>query len=87
MWTVEFTHEATKDFRKLTPQTRQAITKFMRKLVEDCPHPRVKGKVLSYRYKGIWRYRVGDYRIMCELDDTKQLIEVLGIGHRREVYR
>ena len=59
----------------------------MRKLVRDYPHPRAKGKALSHQYKGLWRYRVGDYRVMCELFDAKRMVEVLGIGHRREIYR
>lgn len=50
-------------------------------------NPRVKGKALTGNLAGLWRYRVGDYRIVCRLDDAELMVLVLRIGHRSSVYR
>ena len=86
-WRVEFTADSAKEFRKLDTTTQRKIAQFLRRLLSDHPTPRSVGRLLHHQYKGLWRYRVGDYRIICEIFDEKKLIEILGVGHRREVYR
>ncbi len=49
--------------------------------------PRMRGKALVGDKKGLWRYRVGDYRVMCQIDDGRLVVLVIAIGHRKEVYR
>jgi len=86
-WRAEFSPEADRDFKKLDPQIQRKIIHFLRRLLEDQPSPRAVGEAMSATYKGYWRYRVGDYRIICELLDNKVFVVVVGIGHRREIYR
>ena len=62
------------------------ILGWIRKNIENCENPRVHGKGLIANRSGQWRYRVGDYRIIAEIQDNKVLILVLNIGHRREIY-
>ena len=53
----------------------------------DCSDPRVHGKALTANLKGMWRYRIGDYRMLCLIEDEKLIITSLNIGHRREIYK
>ena len=62
------------------------LVSWMRKNLEGCTNPRVRGKGLTANRSGQWRYRVGDYRILARIEDGKVLILVLSIGHRSEIY-
>ena len=85
-WTVEFSKPADKELRKL-PQTVQVrITKFLRERVLELPDPRLIGQALQGNLAGKWRYRVGDYRIICKIEDQKMVILVIEIGHRSDIY-
>ena len=59
---------------------------WIRKNLEGCENPRQHGKALTANRKGQWRYRVGNYRILSEIQDEKIIILILEIGHRREIY-
>ncbi|MGI8771916.1 MAG: type II toxin-antitoxin system RelE family toxin [Acidobacteriaceae bacterium] len=72
---------------KLDRETADLITGFLRNKVRGAEDARRFGHALSGNHKGRWRYRVGDYRIICELQDDILVVLVLGIGPRREVYR
>ena len=54
--------------------------------LQDCQNPRLHGKGLTANRSGQWRYRIGDYRLLCQIDDGKLVILALSVGHRREVY-
>lgn len=84
--TVEFAEKAKKEFLKLDKTIQKQIQTFVVKLrgMED---PRSSGKPLVGNFAGRWRYRVGDYRLVCEIEDEKILVTVLHIAHRREVYK
>ena len=84
---VEFTKEALKQLKKLDKATASLILGWIRKNLENCENPRVHGKGLTSNRSGQWRYRVGDYRIIAEIQDDRILILVLNIGHRREIYK
>ena len=71
---------------KMDTYTRRIITNWIGKNLVDCEDPRVRGKPLSKDRAGLWRYRIGDYRIIVEIKDNKLIILVIAIGHRREVY-
>ncbi len=71
--------------KKIDKQSQRLITGYLRKL-EKLAEPRAKGKALSANLKGFWRYRIGDYRVICEIDDTKIIIIVIDVGHRKDVY-
>lgn len=83
---VAFTKGALKELKKLDKPTAALILGWIRKNLEGCADPRVHGKGLTANRSGQWRYRVGDYRILVEIEDDKVLILVVRIRHRSEVY-
>lgn len=87
-WQVDFSPAANKALTKLGVDTRKRIVKFMRERVANTDDPRGTGKALvGPALSGLWRYRVGDYRILCRIEDEKICVVVIEIGHRREVYK
>jgi mRNA interferase RelE/StbE len=87
-WQIELTDAARKQLSKLDKQTALRITKFLRERVMPLENPRSIGKALVGAVFGsYWRYRVGDDRIICEIQDGKLCILVIEVGNRREVYR
>lgn len=83
---VEYSPKAIKSLRKLDKYTRNLIYAWIDKNLVDCENPGVHGKGLVENKSGQWRYRVGDYRLICEIKDEEIIILVLEIGHRREIY-
>ncbi|MEQ1592736.1 MAG: type II toxin-antitoxin system RelE/ParE family toxin [Thiobacillaceae bacterium] len=86
-WTIEYTDTAKKQLRKLDKQVARQIVDYLDERVAHQSDPRGTGKALTGALGGLWRYRVGDYRVICELRDGALVILVLRIGNRREVYR
>lgn len=88
VWQIELTASAVKQLGKLDKGEAKRITSFLRQRLAEQDDPRSTGRALTGPQLGeYWRYRVGDYRILCEIQDGKLLILVIEIGHRREVYR
>ena len=83
---VETTSRFDKEFAKLDKYTQKMIKAWIMKNLQDCIDPRAHGKALSANRKGQWRYRIGDYRLICHIEDDRLVILALDIGHRREVY-
>ncbi|MCF0242088.1 MAG: type II toxin-antitoxin system RelE/ParE family toxin [Treponema sp.] len=83
--TLEYTKESAKEFKKLDKTVAVRIKKYMDE-VAALKDPRSRGKGLVGNLSGYWRYRVGDYRILCRIQDDKLVIIVVEIGHRRNVY-
>ena len=83
---VEFTKNAMKQLKKMDRANAALLLGWIRKNLEGCADPRLHGKALSANLSGQWRYRVGDYRLICEIQDDKILILVLNVGHRSEIY-
>lgn len=86
-WRIEFTAEARKRLRKIDRGDAKRIRDYLRRRVEVLENPRQLGKALKGRFSELWRYRVGEYRVICELQDRKLVILVLRIGHHKNVYR
>ena len=84
---VVFTERAKKQLKKLDKPTALLIVGWLEKNLEGCSDPRMHGKGLTANRSGEWRYRVGNYRILAEIQDDKVVILVLSIGHRSEIYR
>jgi len=84
---VEFTEGARRELKKLDRYTATMIMGWIRKNLEGCTDPRQHGKGLTANRSGEWRYRVGDYRLLAEIQDSKILILILHIGHRSEIYK
>lgn len=86
MYRVEFTKNALKQLKKLDKYTASLILGWIRKNLVDCDNPRVHGKGLTADKSGLWRYRVGDYRVLAEIKDSEILLLIVNIGHRRDIY-
>lgn len=88
IWTIEYDVLVQKEMRKIDPQTRQRIRAFLQERVAALDNPRQTGAALQGSELGnYWRYRVGNYRIICDIQDHKLVVLVVEIGHRREIYR
>lgn len=85
-YSVVFSKRAIKQLKKLDKYTAFLITSWLRKNINGCSDPRQHDKGLTANRSGQWRYRVGDYRIIVEIEDTKVIVLVLEIGHRKNIY-
>lgn len=83
---VEFTERAKKEIKKLDKRIASLILGWVQKNLEGCEDPRLHGKGLSANRSGQWRYRVGDYRLLAQIEDDKIRIVIITVGHRRDVY-
>jgi mRNA interferase RelE/StbE len=86
-WRVEVSKTADKQISKLDRPVAAAIIRYLRERVLALDNPRGLGKALHGEKKGLWRYRVGDYRIICDIQDEAKTVTVLALGHRKEIYR
>ncbi len=87
-WRIELTASAAKQLSKLDKGEAKRLTTFFRQRLAVLDDPRTAGKALTGPHLGaFWRYRVGDYRIICDIQDGALCVLVIEIGHRREVYR
>ena len=87
-WTIEYTESAKKTVRKLEAQDRRRIRTFLEERLAGLADPRSIGDALKgSRLGSLWKYRVGDYRIIADIEDGALKILVVKIGNRREVYR
>ena len=86
VWRVEFDRDAARDLRKLGAEAQRMILRFLRERIATADDPRRFGRALARDLKGLWRYRVGDYRIVASIEDDRFIVLVVTVGHRREVY-
>lgn len=85
-YTLRYSKQAIKELKKLDPYTKKIIKGWIEKNLLDCENPRAHGKSLTANRSGQWRYRIGDYRLICHIDDDELIILALNVGHRRTVY-
>ncbi len=86
-WQIKFDPQAEKDFDDIDQASRKRIFKFLKERVALLEDPRSIGEALSGKELGqFWKYRVGDYRLICNIQDKEITILVVKIGHRREIY-
>jgi mRNA interferase RelE/StbE len=86
VWTINYTDTAKGQLRKLDKQTARRILDYMDKRISGQDNPRSSGKALTGSLGGLWRFRVGDCRVICDIQDGAVVILVLKIGHRSKVY-
>ncbi len=86
-WTVSVANNAERQLRKLDRSVQRRILDWLDDRIEGCKNPRHFGEALRGDRAGLWRYRVGDYRILCDIRDQEVVVLVLAIGHRRQIYR
>lgn len=86
-WVIDYTDTAKAQLRKLDRRTAERILDFMDERIAGLENPRSTGKALTGPLGGLWRYRVGDYRVICDIQDGALRVLVLQLGNRREIYR
>ncbi|HEY9011926.1 MAG TPA: type II toxin-antitoxin system RelE/ParE family toxin [Devosia sp.] len=86
-WTIEYTDTAKKQLAKLDKQVARRILDYMDTRIAPADDPRAEGKPLKGVLGLLWRYRVGDYRLFCEIEDRRVRILVVRVGNRRDIYR
>ena len=87
IYTVNTTPRFDKEFKKLDKYTQRMLVAWINKNLENCTNPRIYGKGLTSNRRGQWRYRIDDYRIICNIEDDKLVILALTVGHRRDIYK
>lgn len=86
-WTIDYADTAKAQLRKLDKQMARRILDYMDERIADLENPRSTGKALTGPLGGLWRYRVGDCRVICDIQDNALRVLVVQVGNRREVYR
>ncbi len=86
-WTVEWDDRARRELRALDHSVQQRILRYTGGRLKTADDPRRFGKALGGSLAGLWRYRVGAYRLICTLEDERLIVLILGVGHRSTVYR
>ena len=85
-WSIEVAETAQRQLRKLDRPTARRIVDDLNRLVSEVDHPRQRGKPLTANLAGLWRYRVGDVRLICQIEDQRLVVLLLRLGHRSSVY-
>lgn len=83
---VVFSAQAKKALKKLDRHVYATIVAWIRRNLEGCSNPRLHGKGLAANRSGQWRYRIGDYRLIADIQDDIVVILIVTVGHRRDVY-
>jgi mRNA interferase RelE/StbE len=86
-WKIEFDEKAKVQLLNLDKQTQKRIVNFLDKRILARSNPRLVGSALRGKLSDCWKYRIGDYRLICKLEDSILLVLVIAVGHRREVYK
>jgi len=86
MYEVSYEELALKQLRKMDRKTSERIISWIDKNLNGCENPRKKGKALTGSLTGIWRYRVGDYRVLAEIRDGELIVLVIDVGNRKNIY-
>lgn len=85
-WQIDISAGALRQIKKLGHEPARRVRAFLRRL-ESLDNPRQQGKALSGEFSAFWRYRVGDYRLICEIKDQQLQVLVLRVAHRKQIYR
>jgi len=85
-WVYQFDERAVKDLKKLDPSVQREIIAYLDKRIVGPADPRRFGKAPRAELSGLWRYRVGDCRIVCQLRDRELIVLVIAVGHRKTIY-
>lgn len=86
MFQVEYTKDVIKELKKMDKHTSSMIFAWIEKNLQGCQNPRQHGKALTANHSGKWRYRIGNYRLIANIQDEKVTILLLNIGHRKNIY-
>ncbi len=87
IWHLEYSDKALRQLRKLDSAMRTIILSWLDKNIEGCANPRSHGKGLVPNHAGEWCYRIGDFRVLCDIQDKRLIVLVFKIEHRSKVYK
>jgi mRNA interferase RelE/StbE len=87
MYSVEYTKTAAEQFKKMDRKIAALIITYIEENLVNCENPRQYGKALKGGLNDIWRYRVGEYRILAKIEDERLIIAIVEIGHHKDVYK
>jgi mRNA interferase RelE/StbE len=85
-WIIKPTRRFERELGRLDRSIQRKILAFLETRLAPADNPRAFGKALGYDLAGFWRYRVGDYRILCKIEDDQLVIVAVSVGHRSTVY-
>lgn len=86
-WRIEYERHARKQLKKIDTDTAVRIVRTLQRDLDRLGDPRAFGEAMIGNWTGFWRYRVGDYRAICRIEDAVVTVFVIAVAHRREVYR
>lgn len=86
VWQIKFSATAKKQLKKLDHPTQKTILMYLKKRIETNEDPQRYGTALRENLSGLWKYRIGDNRLICEIQEEDIVVLVLQVGHRRKVY-
>ena len=86
-WNVEWDERARRELRQLDRQVQRTILRYFSERIATDDDPRRFGKPLHHELQGLWRYRIGDYRAVCQIEDNHLVVLVVAVNHRRQIYR
>jgi mRNA interferase RelE/StbE len=86
IWSVQIDARTAKKIQKLDRETQHLILRYINRHLRQSPDPRAAGKALTGPLRGLWRYRIGDYRLLAEIRESELIIVAVDIGHRSEIY-
>ncbi|EHM13599.1 addiction module toxin, RelE/StbE family [Jonquetella anthropi DSM 22815] len=85
-WTIEWSERSLKDLQSLEKQVRNRVYSYL-DVISKLPNPRLRGRSLTGNLDEYWRYRIGDYRVICDIQDNRLIVLILQVGHRRDIYK
>ncbi len=86
-WRIEFDSQAESDLRKIDREIQRRILRYLREKIATEKDPRRFGAPLRRELSGMWKYRLGDYRLICRIEDNKVVVYVIRVGHRKDIYK
>ena len=85
-WTIEFDEQAERDLAKLDKPVQKRIVRYLQERIAPAEDPTAFGHGLSHDLSQIWRFRVGDFRILCRIEESRLTVLVVSVGHRSTIY-
>lgn len=86
-WRIEFDAQVEHDLKKIDREVQRRIMRYLGEKIATGKDPRRFGVPLRRELSGLWKYRLGDYRIICRIEDKKVVVFVIRIGHRKDIYK
>ena len=86
VYTLKISEQAKKDLKQIDRYQARLITNWLLAHIDQSPNPRIHGKALTGSLGNFWRYRVGNYRVICEIKDKDLIVLAVNIGHRKDIY-